>query len=435
MKFQMKSTAKAVALGIVTLAASAAFATQTPVEFDLKGHDEFVKSLGKDAIAPQQRTAEESKAILAKVYNEKLEQHVSSFHYEKGVTCISCHDQQKQGGPDWMVPVTNPPMKKECGDCHETQAYVVSHTKSHSKYECTVCHMPNTAAGPNDGSNGKMDAVRRLHTYKINVSPDASTWTKDKDGAWVLSKDEDGHGYVDLMWSCARNAPADYTVAEGRGCHSKATSELDPGLVYQDEKEVYGEVMKWQKPVKDGYEQIKGGVERVSKLLEVTTLPYDKQTQIRLLLDKATEVSDLIEKDGKTMDRMREDIRRDLSYMPYAPILFISALTGQRVGRLFELINYVNDQAAMRITTGTLNSVLADAQTRVQPPTDKGRRLKIYYMTQVGVCPPHFVIFCNDRQLFHFSYQRYIENCIRNVFGLEGTPIILSIRQKGDKEE
>lgn len=126
MKFQMKSTAKAVALGIVTLAASAAFATQTPVEFDLKGHDEFVKSLGKDAIAPQQRTAEESKAILAKVYNEKLEQHVSSFHYEKGVTCISCHDQQKQGGPDWMVPVTNPPMKKECGDCHETQAYVVS---------------------------------------------------------------------------------------------------------------------------------------------------------------------------------------------------------------------------------------------------------------------------------------------------------------------
>lgn len=97
------------------------------------------------------------------------------------------------------------------------------------------------------------------------------------------------------------------------------------------------------------------------------------------------------------MDRMREDIRRDLSYMPYAPILFISALTGQRVGRLFELINYVNDQSAMRITTGTLNSVLADAQTRVQPPTDKGRRLKIYYMTQVGVKPPHFVIFCNDK--------------------------------------
>ena len=143
---------------------------------------------------------------------------------------------------------------------------------------------------------------------------------------------------------------------------------------------------------------------------------------------------DLIEKDGKTMDRMREDIRRDLSYMPYAPILFISALTGQRVNRLFELINYVNDQAAVRITTGMLNSVLADAQTRVQPPTDKGRRLKIYYMTQVGVKPPHFAIFCNDKKLFHFSYQRYLENQIRSVFGLEGTPIHITIRQKGEDD-
>ena len=143
---------------------------------------------------------------------------------------------------------------------------------------------------------------------------------------------------------------------------------------------------------------------------------------------------DLVEKDDKTMTRMTEEIRRDLAYMTYAPILFISALTGQRVGRLFELINYVNDQAAMRITTGTLNSVLADAQTRVQPPTDKGRRLKIYYMTQVGVKPPHFVIFCNDKKLFHFSYQRYLENQLRSVFGLEGTPIVLTIRQKGEDE-
>ncbi len=143
---------------------------------------------------------------------------------------------------------------------------------------------------------------------------------------------------------------------------------------------------------------------------------------------------DLVEKDGKTMDRMREDIRRDLSYMTYAPILFISAATGQRVNRLFELINYVNNQASTRITTGMLNSVLADAQTRVQPPTDKGRRLKIYYMTQVGVKPPHFVIFCNERKLFHFSYQRYLENQLRSVFGLEGTPVILSIRQKGEED-
>ena len=144
---------------------------------------------------------------------------------------------------------------------------------------------------------------------------------------------------------------------------------------------------------------------------------------------------DLIEKDGKTMDKMREDVRRDLSYMPYAPILFISAATGQRVDRLFELIQYVNNQAATRITTGMLNYVPADAQTRVQPPTDKGRRLKIYYMTQTGIKPPHFVCFCNDARLFHFSYQRYLENQIRSVFGLEGTPIKMTIRQKGDKEE
>ena len=144
---------------------------------------------------------------------------------------------------------------------------------------------------------------------------------------------------------------------------------------------------------------------------------------------------DLVEKDGKTMDRMREDIRRDLSYMTYAPILFISALTGQRVGRLFQLIKYVDDQAAMRITTGMLNSLLADATARVQPPTDKGRRLKIYYMTQAGIRPPHFVCFCNDAKLFHFSYQRYLENQIRSTFGLEGTPIRLTIRQRGDKED
>ena len=143
---------------------------------------------------------------------------------------------------------------------------------------------------------------------------------------------------------------------------------------------------------------------------------------------------DAVEKDGKTMDRMREEVRRDLSYMTYAPVLFISALTGQRVDRLFDLINFVRDQASMRITTGMLNSVLADATARVQPPTDKGRRLKIYYMTQVGIRPPHFVVFCNDAKLFHFSYQRYLENQIRSTFGLEGTPVRLTIRQKSDKE-
>ena len=143
---------------------------------------------------------------------------------------------------------------------------------------------------------------------------------------------------------------------------------------------------------------------------------------------------DSVEKDDQTMDKMRQQIRQDLSYMSYAPILFISALTGQRVPRLFQLIKYVDDQSAMRITTGMLNSLLADATARVQPPSDKGRRLKVFYMTQAGTRPPHFVFFCNDAKLFHFSYQRYLENQIRATFGLEGTPIRLTVRQRGDKE-
>lgn len=143
---------------------------------------------------------------------------------------------------------------------------------------------------------------------------------------------------------------------------------------------------------------------------------------------------DLVEKETGTMEKMRKAVMRDLSFMSYAPVLFISAKTGQRTDRIFELVNFVNDQSNMRITTGMLNDVLADAQARVQPPTDKGRRLKIYYMTQTGIKPPTFVVFCNSRELFHFSYQRYIENRIRAVFGLEGTPIRMVIRQKGDKQ-
>ena len=144
---------------------------------------------------------------------------------------------------------------------------------------------------------------------------------------------------------------------------------------------------------------------------------------------------DMVEKDTNTMDKMTDEVRRDLSYMTYAPVLFISAKTGQRVDKLYQLINEVAAMSAMRVTTGMLNNILEDATARVQPPSDKGRRLKIYYMTQVGVKPPHFVVFCNDARLFHFSYQRYLENQLRAVFGLMGTPIKLTIRQKGDKED
>ena len=140
-------------------------------------------------------------------------------------------------------------------------------------------------------------------------------------------------------------------------------------------------------------------------------------------------------KETNTMRDMETQIRQGLSYMLYAPVIFLSALTGARVSGLFQMIQQVYKQNTSRITTGNLNAVLADATARVQPPTDKGRRLKIYYMTQAGTKPPHFVIFCNDARLFHFSYQRYLENQIREVFGLQGTPIRITIRQKGDKEE
>ncbi len=141
------------------------------------------------------------------------------------------------------------------------------------------------------------------------------------------------------------------------------------------------------------------------------------------------------DKETNTMKNMENDVRQGLSYMLYAPVVFLSALTGQRVDKLFQVIQDVYAQNTKRITTGALNSVLADATARVQPPTDKGRRLKIYYMTQASTKPPHFVIFCNDARLFHFSYQRYLENQIREVFGLMGTPVRITIRQKGDKEE
>ncbi len=143
---------------------------------------------------------------------------------------------------------------------------------------------------------------------------------------------------------------------------------------------------------------------------------------------------DDIEKDDKTMKRMTDEIRQDLSYMTYAPVLFISALTGQRVQKLFGLINRVHEMSLLRIRTGVLNSVLAEATTRVQPPTDRGRRLKIFYMTQAGVQPPTFVCFCNEAKLFHFSYQRYLENQIRSTFALEGTPIRMVIRERNEKE-
>lgn len=142
---------------------------------------------------------------------------------------------------------------------------------------------------------------------------------------------------------------------------------------------------------------------------------------------------DTIEKDNDTTKAFTKKVYDALSYMTYAPVIFVSAKTGQRVERLYELINFVANSAATRISTGMINDLLNDAVQRVQPPSDKGRVLKLYYMTQTGIKPPTFVIFCNRAELFHFSYQRYIENCLRNTFGFEGTPIRIIVKQKGDE--
>lgn len=144
---------------------------------------------------------------------------------------------------------------------------------------------------------------------------------------------------------------------------------------------------------------------------------------------------DAVEKDSNTMNEFRKKLANDFSFMSYAPIMFISAKTGQRIDRLFEMIAFVHTQNSMRISTGKLNEVLAVATARVQPPTDKGKRLKIYYMTQASTRPPTFVFFLNNAELFHFSYQRYLENQIREVFGLDGTPVRFIIRERGDSKK
>ncbi|SHJ16727.1 ribosome biogenesis GTPase Der [Thermoclostridium caenicola] len=142
---------------------------------------------------------------------------------------------------------------------------------------------------------------------------------------------------------------------------------------------------------------------------------------------------DLVEKQTGTLEEYRKKVGQDLEYMNYAPIVFVSAKTGQRVHRLFELIDYVFDQASLRIQTGVLNDVLNEAIAMVQPPSDKGKRLKIYYMTQTGIRPPSFVLFVNDAELMHYSYERYLKNTLRSNFGFEGTPIWFTVREKGDK--
>lgn len=175
-------------------------------------------------------------------------------------------------------------------------------------------------------------------------------------------------------------------------------------------------------------------------MIDASTGITDQDTKIAGLAHDAGKAAiiavnkwDLIEKETGTQSEYEKKIRTELSYMPYAPMLFLSAKTGLRVENLFALIRKVYAASTTRITTGNLNAILADATARVQPPTDKGRRLKIFYMTQAGIQPPTFVCFCNDSRLFHFSYVRYLENQIRQAYPLEGTPVKMVIRQRGEE--
>jgi GTP-binding protein len=175
-------------------------------------------------------------------------------------------------------------------------------------------------------------------------------------------------------------------------------------------------------------------------LIDATMGVTEQDTKVAGLAHEAGKASiivvnkwDLVDKDEKTMANMEKEVRAGLRYMDYAPILFISAETGQRVHRLFELINRVYEQSNKRVTTGVLNNILSDAMARMQPPSKKGRRLRIYYITQTGTGPPNFVVFLNDPELFHYSYQRYIENRIRDTCGFEGTPVRFTVKQRGEK--
>ena len=266
-----------------------------------------------------------------------------------------------------------------------------------------------------------------------------------------------GHGTGDLLDAClehfppedASNADADYTRVAVIGKPNVGKSSL-VNLILGEKRVIVSNVAGTTRDSVDTRFENKygkyifvdtAGIRRKSRVDDSiekfsvmrAKLAIERADVCLIMIDARDGVTEQ-DKETGTMEKMRKDVLRDLSFMSYAPVLFISALTGQRTERLFELINFVNDQSAMRITTGMLNNVLADAQARVQPPTDKGRRLKIYYMTQTGVKPPCFVVFCNSRELFHFSYQRYLENQIRAVFGLEGTPIRMVIRQKGEQE-
>ncbi|MGI2260469.1 multiheme c-type cytochrome [Shewanella sp. GXUN23E] len=233
-----------------------------------------------------------------------------SMHYEKGMRCATCHDPHEVTGNDWKSEYTKPAIKQTCQDCHEAQTSIAANSKTHANQDCTSCHMPNTGscenfAGIQFPDMAGFDAVRKSHAWKIDVHPERKMLNppegKSRDASvkgWTMAKDENGHYYLDLMWSCARTAISDYAVVDNKGCHSPFQSELEKGLHYEDQMEIYGEVQKWQKPIKDTYAQVVAAIERIDQLMEVTKLTNEQKTQIYMLTEKAQATVDLLEADG-----------------------------------------------------------------------------------------------------------------------------------------
>lgn len=297
-------------IALAAFAASAVLAADPAPSFNanqilIKEKPEFMASIGVQSDKVQPLTKQEKRVKTEAAFNEKNAQHFMSLHYQKGLSCVSCHDQHSISDPAWMIVVGKPVIKQDCQSCHKVQADVVAHTDTHDKLDCVACHLPNVKADASAESKDAEQALRRIHTYKILVDPEAKSFKEvevEVDGKKVkgyeLAKDDEGHGYVDLMWSCARNTPADYTVFEGQGCHDKTRSTLDEGLVFKTQKQVYGEVQKWQEPVKETYKRVVEGSKRISKLLEVTKLTREDQTEVRLLVDKANDIAAMVKEDG-----------------------------------------------------------------------------------------------------------------------------------------
>ncbi|MBV7316967.1 cytochrome c3 family protein [Shewanella sp. NIFS-20-20] len=235
----------------------------------------------------------------------------SSAHYDKGMRCATCHDPHEVTGNDWKEGFTRPAMKKDCTDCHEAQKTIADNSKTHSNQTCQSCHMPNTGScenftGMQYPDMAGFDAVRKSHVWKIDIHPERKMLNPPEGSAsrdaseknWTLAKDEEGHYYLDLMWSCARTAPSDVDAVENKGCHSPFQSELEIGMHYDDQMEIYGEVQKWQKPIKETYAEVVGAIERIDQLMEVTKLTNEQKTQVYMLTEKAQETLDLLEADG-----------------------------------------------------------------------------------------------------------------------------------------